>query len=133
VIRDHKGSIERIAGSHTDVTDRRLQEIEINKLSYHDILTGLPNRAYLNKEINSVLHHYNKESLCGGTIFIGLDNFSVINEFFGHETGDKALIHISNKLKDVFNQCANVFISKFSGDKFVIIVKNISNEAIFLG
>lgn len=128
VIRDAKGIIERIAGSHSDITDKKLQELEIKKLAYHDILTGLPNRAYLNKEFSSLLRNYNKKALGGCTVFVGLDNFSLINEFFGHETGDKVLIYISNKLKDTFSHCDNVFISKFSGDEYVIIVKDLYDD-----
>jgi diguanylate cyclase (GGDEF)-like protein/PAS domain S-box-containing protein len=126
VVRDNKGIIQRIAGSHTDITDKRLQGIEIEKLAYHDILTGLPNRTYLNKELNAILLNCNNKSFCGATIFVGLDNFSLINEFFGHATGDKALIYISNKLKDTFAQCDEVFVSKFSGDEYVIIIKELS-------
>lgn len=131
VIRDDKGVIERIAGSHTDITDRKLQEIKIEKLAYHDILTGLPNRTYLNKKLNSILLNCEEKSFHGVTVFIGLDNFSLINDFFGHATGDKALIYISNRLKYAFAQYNKVFVSKFSGDEYVIIIEELkSNKEI---
>lgn len=126
VLRGEFGKILRIAGSHTDITDKKLQEAKIEKLAYHDILTGLPNRIYLTKELNSVLLNSKKDSLCGATVFIGLDNFSLINEFFGHETGDKALIYIANRFKDTLEDCKNVFVSKFSGDEYVILIKDLS-------
>jgi len=127
VVRNAKGIIKRIAGSHTDITDKKLQEIKINKLAYHDILTGLPNRAYLNKELETVLLNCKKNSANGATIFIGLDNFSLINEYFGHETGDKALIYISNRLEEAFAKCDEVFISKFGGDEYVILIEELGN------
>ena len=128
VLRDDKGVIERIAGSHTDVTDRKLQETKIERLAYHDILTGLPNRTYLNKELNSILLNCKRKSFLGAAIFIGLDNFSLINDFFGHATGDKALIYISNRFKDTFMMCDKVFVSKFSGDEYVVIIRELRSE-----
>ncbi|HEY8889078.1 MAG TPA: ABC transporter substrate binding protein [Clostridium sp.] len=128
VVRDPDGKIQRIAGSHTDITDRKLQDIKIEKLAYHDILTGLPNRTYLHKELDSVLLNCDKSFLCGSTIFIGLDNFSLINEFFGHETGDKVLVYISNKLKETFQDSDKAFVSKFGGDEYVILIKELSSD-----
>jgi len=126
VVRDAKGKIERIAGSHTDITEKKLQEIKIKKLAYHDILTGLPNRSYLNKKLKTALHNCKKKSSSGAIIFIGLDNFSLINEFFGHITGDKVLIYLSNKLKKSFGNFNNVFVSKFSGDEYVILIEELN-------
>jgi diguanylate cyclase (GGDEF)-like protein len=126
VVRNSSGVIERIAGSHTDITEGKLQDIKIKKLAYHDSLTGLPNRIYLNKKFNSVLEICDKKSLYGAIIFIGLDNFSLINEFFGHETGDKVLIYLSSKLKETFDQCNKVFVSKFDGDVFVILIEELN-------
>ncbi|MCB2291101.1 EAL domain-containing protein [Clostridium sp. CS001] len=128
VLRNDKGVIERIAGSHTDITDGRLQQIKIEKLAYHDILTGLPNRTYLNKKLKSITLNCEEKSFYGATIFIGLDNFSLINDFFGHETGDKALIYISDRLKNAFEQNNKVFVSKFSGDEYVIIIEELKNS-----
>ncbi|MBU3160255.1 EAL domain-containing protein [Clostridium frigoris] len=127
VVRDDKGIIERIAGSHTDITARKLQDIKIRKLAYHDILTGLPNRAYLNKKLKIALLNCSKNSLCGAIIFIGIDNFSLINEYFGHETGDNVLIYISKILKETFEKSEKVFVSKVSGDEYVILIKELSD------
>ena len=65
-------------------------------------MTNLPNRTYLNEKLKAELLKCKKNSFGGAIIFIGLDNFSLINEFFGHETGDKVLIYLSNKLNKIF-------------------------------
>ncbi|MBU3145277.1 ABC transporter substrate binding protein [Clostridium sp. CF012] len=129
VLRDNKNIIQRIAGSHTDITDKKLQELKIEKLAYHDILTGLPNRTYLTKELNSIFINLNKNYFCGAIIFIGLDNFSLINEFFGHETGDKSLIYIGNRFQETFEECDKVFVSKFGGDEYVILIEELIGDA----
>jgi len=128
VLRDSNGKIQRIAGSHTDITDRKLQDIKIENLAYHDILTGLPNRTYLNKEFNFVLRNCNEKLFSGATMFIDLDNFSLINEFFGHETGDKVLIYISNSFEETFRGDDKVFVSKSGGDEYIILIEEISGE-----
>jgi len=128
VVRDAFGKIDRIAGSHTDITEKKLQEIRLKQLAYHDVLTGLPNRSYLNKKLKTALHNSKRNSSSGATIFIGLDNFSLINEYFGHMTGDKVLMHLSKKLKKSFRNFNNVFVSKFSGDEYVVLIEGLNSD-----
>ncbi len=84
----------------------------------HDQLTGLPNRYYL-------ASHFDKWSqACQGKfalLFIDLDNFKVINDHYGHSTGDKILIEVARRIEAQFKDL-NI---RHGGDEFVIFIPEI--------
>lgn len=101
---------------------RRLQreqlksEERIRSMAYHDPLTGLPNRASLNKFLGMVL----KESagtLSGTILFIDLDDFKGINDRFGHVIGDAVLVEAGNRIRQAAGKQA--FVCRLGGDEFV--------------
>lgn len=82
----------------------------------HDILTNLPNRTYLYKNIG----RWNKEHKDGYyVLFIDLDNFKNINDKFGHSIGDKILIQVAQRLKTYFSK--NEMLIRQGGDEFIIL------------
>ncbi len=90
----------------------------IKHLANHDPLTDLPNRRkfmeVLNKEI--------KQEKQGAVMLLDLDNFKDINDTMGHSYGDRVLKVISDRLKNIKKD--KVFISRFGGDEFLILLKN---------
>jgi len=121
----------------------RIQESSdyIYKQAYFDKLTHLPNRLNLIGKLH--------ESIGKVIILINIDDFSTINDFYGHESGDKVLKKLASVLKDVtFNSKSEVF--KLPSDEFAIItnicpqeismenkiksyILKISNEDFFVG
>lgn len=86
-----------------------------------DDLTGLYNRRYLNvklrEETERALH---AKKAHFGLIMLDLDHFKDINDTFGHQEGDQALLWISNILKLSVRECD--IIIRFAGDEFFIIL-----------
>ena len=60
-------------------------------------------------------------------LFIDLDNFKKLNDSFGHHVGDKALVHIAEKLANI---CDDAFVARVGGDEFVVIWEQISDEIL---
>ncbi len=83
----------------------------------HDELTGLANRtefsSFVDAGINEISHTGKKFVL-----FIDLDHFNLINEFFGHELGDKLLIAVSKLLNKKIGK--NEILARLGGDEFAI-------------
>jgi len=84
----------------------------------HDQLTGLPNRYYLANYFDSW-----SQSCQGkfGLFFIDLDNFKVINDHYGHSTGDKILIEVARRIETQFKDL-NI---RHGGDEFIIFIPEI--------
>ncbi len=87
----------------------------------HDALTNIPNRYQLEKILKIIIKKA-KTGKNGALLFIDLDNFKLINDTFGHETGDKLLI----ALVDVFfeNLPKNAFLSRLGGDEFAVLLED---------
>jgi len=86
--------------------------------AYHDTLTGLPNRAYLMRELEKALGAPN---VALAVMFIDLDGFKSINDTLGHEAGDTFLRAVASSLRSSVRERDTV--SRFGGDEFVVIVQ----------
>lgn len=91
-------------------------------LSTHDALTGIYNRRAFEQE---ALQHLSRKGELeqGALIFMDVDYFKQINDRFGHDAGDLALVSVADGLKRVLGDEA--IISRYGGDEFVILVKRV--------
>jgi len=87
--------------------------------AYHDTLTGLPNRAYVMRELEQALAAPETASLA--VMFIDLDGFKAINDTLGHEAGDVFLRAVATSLRSSVR--ARDIVSRFGGDEFVVVVQ----------
>jgi diguanylate cyclase (GGDEF)-like protein/PAS domain S-box-containing protein len=102
--------------------ERKRTEERIKHLSFHDILTGLYNRAYFNEELKRLsAPRYYPLSL----VIIDLNGLKVINDTFGHQEGDKLLQHFSQLLTSVSRK--GDIIARIGGDEFAIILPSASS------
>jgi len=86
---------------------------ELQKQVYGDKLTGLLNKAYLEENIADFM----KSSF--SLIMMKPDNFKQINDSFGHEAGDTALIFIAGHLKKAFSE--NTILVRYEGNEFAVL------------
>ncbi|MEP0071898.1 MAG: diguanylate cyclase, partial [Marinomonas sp.] len=74
--------------SFRDITRRRKNEEKVKFLAYYDTLTSLPNRRFLNQNLDTVISNARKDGHIGGLMFLDLDRFKNINDSMGHHVGD---------------------------------------------
>jgi diguanylate cyclase (GGDEF)-like protein/PAS domain S-box-containing protein len=129
-LKSYDGISKKMAGSMTDISDRKKTEEKIQHMAYFDSLTDLPNRVLLMKTLKTELAKAVEENSQGALFFIDLDNFKNINDTLGHDYGDKLLIELSNKLKTFKRHDDTVF--RFSGDEFIILHPFLNNESLLI-
>lgn len=112
---DGQGKPIRMAGSHTDITDKRYMEERLKELAYYDDLTGLPNRAYLHKEVSKAISNGEIPVLAA----IDIDDFKHINDTMGHIEGDLFIIQVASVLRRCVPEPH--IVSRTSGDQFVVV------------
>ena len=97
-------------------------------LAYHDNLTGLPNRKLFEDKINKFKKKYNKnkDDSNMALLFINIDNFKEINNNFGHETGDKILKNVADKLNNKIKK--KDYISRLGSDEFLVAITQVSSK-----
>lgn len=103
--------------SAIDITEQKRNARKLENFAYLDPLTSLPNRregyAQLEYEINS--QRNDVLSVC----FIDVDNLKVINDLYGHEEGDQALILLTSAIRNSIRPRDHA--SRFAGDEFIIV------------
>jgi diguanylate cyclase (GGDEF)-like protein/PAS domain S-box-containing protein len=109
--------------SFTDVTDRKAAEAQLHWLAYHDSLTGLGNRSFFNDELERELMISMQHESNLAVLFIDLDRFKLVNDSFGHSSGDELLLELARRFKTAARR--GDVVSRFSGDEFVVLCPNV--------
>ncbi|RJG02869.1 putative bifunctional diguanylate cyclase/phosphodiesterase [Noviherbaspirillum sedimenti] len=102
------------------------QNAELERLATHDVLTGLPNRALLRDRLQQGLARWSRQGQKATIAFVDLDHFKDINDTLGHSAGDRALVSITNRLRDCLRQSDTV--ARYGGDEFVLILEDPDNN-----
>jgi len=103
-----------------DITARKHAEARIQYMAHHDMLTGLPNRAYLIERLTTILALARRHGTLVAIMFIDLDNFKTVNDSLGHQTGDSLLKAVAARIKVVLREAD--MVSRLGGDEFLAIL-----------
>lgn len=99
-----------------DITEQKEYEESILKLSYYDVLTNLPNRRFFQEEIDKF--NQNTERIL--VVIFDINGLKLINDTFGHESGDEFIILVANELQKVIKERGRVF--RIGGDEFACLI-----------
>lgn len=102
-----------------EIARRKQLEDELKFLARHDPLTGLFNRSQLAPALTAAVE-IAKEGRHGAVLYLDLDNFKIINDTLGHETGDQLLEKVADALRSLTRE--GDMLVRFGGDEFVIIL-----------
>ncbi|MEO6125937.1 MAG: diguanylate cyclase [Ilumatobacteraceae bacterium] len=98
-----------------DFTEHREMQATLAHKATHDTLTGLPNRALLTERMADQA----RQGIATTVVFIDLDGFKQLNDTFGHEFGDDALVDVARRIEAAVS--SGGFAARFGGDEFVVL------------
>ena len=128
-VRNEQGQAYRIAGSQTDITQRKYDEEQLLYQAFHDSLTALPNRALFMKQLEqAILYAHQNQGMNEPTfavLYLDFDRFKLVNDSYGHLAGDQLLIKIARRLERYLG--ANDIVARLGGDEFTILLKEIND------
>jgi diguanylate cyclase (GGDEF)-like protein len=99
---------------------------KVSRLANHDGLTGLPNRLLLAELLERAIQRSKRQKTLLAVLFMDLDNFKPINDTFGHQEGDRALVEVAHRIKGALR--ASDVIARVGGDEFVVLLMDMDNE-----
>ena len=121
VIQDpESGNILNYVGMFSDTTEVRIQQQKMEYMAHHDALTGLPNRSILIDRLDVAVSRSKRHNSVVCLIFLDLDDFKPVNDTFGHDIGDKALIEVASRLHHVVRDEDTA--ARLGGDEFAILI-----------
>lgn len=112
--------VERRRQTETEL-DR--QHARLEHLAFHDVLTGLSNRAVVVDRLAVSIEQIKREGGMAAVLFIDLDGFKAINDTLGHAVGDRFLVAIAQRLQQATR--AGDTLGRLGGDEFVVILHGI--------
>lgn len=127
-VKDGSGSVTHYVTALTDITLRKAAAKEIERLAFHDPLTGLPNRRLLLDRLQQALTSSARSGRKGALLFLDLGHFKVLNDTLGHDLGDMLLRQVAQRLSGAVRDGDSV--ARLGGDEFVILLEDLSDQVI---
>jgi diguanylate cyclase (GGDEF)-like protein len=106
---------------------RRHADEQLAWQAYHDAMTGLPNRRMLEEELPQEMRAAASRGLFCGVLLLDLDQFKLLNDTLGHETGDLLLLRVADRLKEAVRASDQIF--RWGGDEFIVLMPGIGKSA----
>ena len=103
-----------------DYEEKKTAHEDLDRLTYYDSLTALPNRSLLIEKLELSLESCSQKNLRGGLMLLNLDRFKTINDARGHASGDVLLRSVSGRLMSILDH-GNI-LARTSADEFAILV-----------
>jgi diguanylate cyclase (GGDEF)-like protein/PAS domain S-box-containing protein len=124
VQRDAYGKALRIIGTASDIAERKAYESQLEHMAHFDALTNLPNRVLFLDRLSQAIAQAARHSKTLAVLYLDLDGFKEINDSHGHEVGDKVLIALAMRLREVMRETDT--LGRIGGDEFVAVLNDLA-------
>jgi diguanylate cyclase (GGDEF)-like protein len=104
------------------------QQRQFSRLARRDVLTGLPNRVYLQKLLPRLIKQAARDNSRLALLYIDLDHFKNVNDSLGHAAGDKLLMAVAHRLRAAVS--THDVVVRMGGDEFVVVANTLPNAEV---
>ncbi len=123
LVRDAKGAPKYTVALVEEITERKAAEQRLAHRALHDPLTDLPNRVLFTHHLTQALARSSRHQHTVGVLFLDLDRFKMVNDQFGHATGDALLVEAAERIQQCLR--SEDSLARLGGDEFVIALPDI--------
>ncbi|TDQ40621.1 EAL domain-containing protein [Tepidicella xavieri] len=124
-VLDRQGQVQRYVGLFTDITALKEHQRQLEHIAHYDPLTGLPNRSLLADRLQQAMAQASRRGLHIAVAYIDLDGFKDINDRFGHDTGDRLLVELAQRMRQVLREGDT--LARLGGDEFVAVLLDLAD------
>ncbi|HVY16035.1 MAG TPA: EAL domain-containing protein [Rhodopila sp.] len=96
------------------------EEGSLRHIAHHDSLTGLPNRLALRHALEGILQEAQRQGAACAVMCLDLDRFKLVNDLYGHQTGDEVLRRVAARLQSLTRPTD--VVARISGDEFIVVM-----------
>jgi len=114
-----------LAINFRDVSERKALEEQLRQLAFHDPLTLLANRSLFRNHVQHALALAQRTNQRVAVVFLDLDNFKNVNDYLGHDAGDRLLQTVAQRLVKVTRSADTV--ARLGGDEFAVLLEGVSD------
>jgi diguanylate cyclase (GGDEF)-like protein/PAS domain S-box-containing protein len=125
-IKDENDITTHYIAQFLDISHIKNAQKEAEHKAQHDVLTGIANRAKLLEETENAFVKGRRTQVQHVFMFLDIDNFKQVNDFYGHKVGDTILIEIAARLKSCIR--AGDLVSRLGGDEFAIVAVDLDKS-----
>lgn len=125
-VYDEEGAFSHMVMIVRDISAQKNYEAQLEYYAFHDSLTGLPNRRYLQEYSFNKLKESKNSGENIAIAVLDLDDFKSINDEYGHEFGDMVLVEFSGRLAKLAEQ--GYVPARVGGDEFVVVLEGVSTD-----
>ncbi|MBI1174295.1 MAG: bacteriohemerythrin [Sideroxydans sp.] len=108
-----------------------MQQRMLERMAFHDRLTGLPNRALFFDRLAQAMSQARRNNSRLALLFLDLDGFKAINDHFGHEAGDELLKATARRLRASIREVDTP--ARLGGDEFAVILGDLNSHEAATG
>lgn len=119
-LKEADGLLTEISRLRGEVARLQAHVAHLDELAHRDSLVDLPNRRGFMRELEKLISHGKRYDEQGALLFVDLDDLKLINDSFGHQAGDLALIHVSRLLVDGVRH--SDCVARLGGDEFGLLL-----------
>lgn len=127
-VKDPDGKMLNYVGIFSDISAAKESQQRIEFLATHDPLTSLPNRMLFIDRLQVALNKTRRHSHKLAVMFVDLDNFKLVNDTLGHDSGDKLVARVSERMRECVR--ASDTVARLGGDEFAVLLEEVSQNDI---